>query len=95
MKLDVHTWADKCSFTSGDTVYCAEPIDLPAGAGLQRDIADGTPDRLLKIDLASGTVRSVTPEGFSSNVTSIKLSDDGSALFVADRTGNITKVPLF
>jgi len=95
VKLNVHTWADKCTFTGSDVVYCAEPVNLPTGAGLQRDIADTTPDRLVKIDLSSGTVRSVTPSGFGSTVKTMTLSDDGSALFVADAFGQITRVDLF
>ncbi|MEK7546173.1 MAG: hypothetical protein AAB554_03825 [Patescibacteria group bacterium] len=95
VKLDVHTWADKCTFTESDVVYCAEPLSLPVGAGLQRDIADATPDRLVKIDLSSGTVRGVTPAAFDSTVRTLTLSDDGSALFVVDAFGQITRVDLF
>lgn len=94
-KLAIRTWADKCTFAGNDTLYCAEPISLPPGAGLQRDIADDTPDRLLKVDLASGTVRNVTPEGFSATVNTIKVSDDGSSLFLVGSAGGVTKVDLF
>lgn len=94
-KLNVRTWADKCTFSGDDTLYCAEPVSLPVGAGLQRDIADDIPDRLLKIDLASGTVRNVTPDGFNGTVNTVKVSGDGSALFVVGTTGSVTKVDLF
>lgn len=95
VKLNIRTWADKCTFASADIMYCAEPRGLPSGAGLQRDIADGTPDRLVKIDLNSGVARNVTPDDFGSTVDSMTVSADGSSLFVADATGSITKVPLF
>jgi len=96
IKLNVRTWADKCTFADADTMYCAEPTSLPSGAGLQRNIADSTPDRLLKIDLNTGVARDINPaSGFSQTVTTMSVSDDGSALFVADSSGNITKVPLF
>ncbi|HTK60153.1 MAG TPA: hypothetical protein VL283_03025 [Candidatus Baltobacteraceae bacterium] len=94
-KLNVHTWADKCTFAGADVMYCAEPRSLPSGAGLQRDIADGTPDRLLKVDLNTGNVGYISSDDFSLSVSSISVSDDGSALFVADSTGSLTKVPLF
>lgn len=94
IKLDVNTWADKCSFTGGDIVFCAEPINLPRGAGLQRDIAASTPDRLVKIDLATGSVRNVTPSGFDSTVVSMKVSDDGLYMFAIDAFGRITKISL-
>lgn len=94
IKLDVHTWADKCSFTEANVVFCAEPVSLPRGAGLQRDIAASTPDRLVKIDLASGTVRNVTPSGFDSTIVSMKVSDDGLYMFAIDAFGRITKISL-
>jgi len=95
VKLNVRTWADKCTFAGPDVMYCAEPRSLPSGAGLQRDIADGTPDRLLRIDLNSGATRYVSPEDFGATVRSLSVSDDGSTLFVADTAGSITKVELF
>lgn len=99
VKLNVHTWADKCTFADSNTMYCAEPTSLPSGAGLQRDIADTTPDRLLKIDLTSGVTRNIKVAGGLDDeiptVQSMTVADDGSALFIADKFGRITKVPLF
>lgn len=94
VKLNVRTWADKCAFAEGDVLYCAEPVGLPDGAGLQRDIADGTADRLVRIDLGTGFIRNVTPAGFGANVRTMKLSDDGLSLIVVDRSGQLTNVPL-
>jgi hypothetical protein len=95
VKLPVRTWADKCTFAGSDVMFCAEPRNLPSGAGLQRDIADGTPDRIVRVDLNSGTTRTISAEAFNLTVSSMQVSDDGSSLFVADAAGRITKVPLF
>ena len=94
VKLNVSTWADKCTFGSDDVAYCAEPIGLPQGAGLQRNIADTLTDRVVRIDLASGSIRNVTPPGFAATVRTMKLSDDGLSLFVVDADGQLTNVPL-
>lgn len=95
VKLNVRTWADKCTFAGPDVMYCAEPRSLPSGAGLQRDIANDTPDRLLRIDLVSGSTRTVSPEEFGVTVRSLTVSDDGSELFVVGQSGAISKVELF
>ncbi len=52
--LQLNTWADKCTFSNDDTVYCAVPKDLPTGAGMSRSIANYNYDDLYKIDLKTG-----------------------------------------
>ncbi len=52
--LQVNTWADKCAFGGENTLYCAIPQELPNGAGMAREISDGTPDDVYKIDLTTG-----------------------------------------
>lgn len=95
VRLDVRTWADKCTFAGDDVMYCAEPVSLPSGAGLQRDIAAGTLDHLLKIDLTTGIARDITPVGFEATIDALTVAGDGNSLFVADSAGQLTKVDLF
>lgn len=52
--LQLNTWADKCTFSNDDTLYCAIPRNLPTGAGMSRSIANSNPDDLYKIDLKTG-----------------------------------------
>jgi hypothetical protein len=94
-KIAVRTWADKCTFSGESALYCAAPRELPAGAGLQRDIADGTPDRLLRIDLTTGSARDITPRGFDASVKAMTISEDGTEAFVIDGSGAVVRVPLF
>jgi hypothetical protein len=91
--LGVHTWADKCSFADATTVFCAVPDTLPQGAGLQRDIADGTPDHIVRIDLQSGTSRTVSQPA-AGNIKSVSVSADGSLLFMAGADGHLTQLKL-
>ena len=53
--LQLNTWADKCTFSNDETLFCAVPRDLPTGAGLSRDVARYNYDDLYKIDLRTNT----------------------------------------
>lgn len=93
-KLGVHTWADKCAFADADTVYCAVPDTLPQGAGLQRDIADGSPDHILRLDLKSGTALNVGRPEEDTSIGTITVASDGSALFFTDAQGHLRQMKL-
>ncbi len=93
--LNVQTWANKCTFQGDNSMYCAVPQDLPEGAGLQPAVADGTPDDLYRIDLATGLQTKIAvPEG-SHTIDSVMVTPDGSSLFFTDKgSGVINKVLL-
>lgn len=91
--LGIHTWADKCAFADSTTVYCAVPDTLPQGAGLQRDIADGTNDHVVRIDLSSGTSRTIDTST-NGRIRTLTVSSDGSTLFMDGADGRLTKTNL-
>lgn len=90
--LNVQTWPDKCAFGgTGGSVICAVPTFLPTGAGIQREIARGTPDELYEINLATGTTRllaqPVSANGLTQYaMTNLRLSANGEQLFFVDET---------
>ncbi|MDD4995297.1 MAG: hypothetical protein PHW53_02455 [Patescibacteria group bacterium] len=93
--LKVNTWADKCTFADNSTAYCAVPDYLPEGAGLQRDLANGIPDTIYKIDLASGRKTTVGKPEDASTIKQITLSSDGKYLFYVDQaTSRLNKMRL-
>jgi len=53
-KLNVDTWADKCTFYSDSKLYCAVPEKLDEGAGLFPELAKTTKDNLYQIDPTTG-----------------------------------------
>lgn len=61
--LQLNTWADKCTFSNDDTLYCAIPRNLPTGAGMSRSIANSNPDDLYKIDLKTGLKTPIALDG--------------------------------
>ncbi len=93
--LNVNTWADKCTFATDTTLYCAVPQSLPRGAGLQPDVANDTPDNIFRIDLTTGLQTQVAiPEG-SHTIGKIMLTPDRTALYFVDQTnGTINKIQL-
>lgn len=93
--IAINTWADKCTFSDQDTMYCAVPNELPRGAGLQPAIADGTPDTIYKINLNTGLqTRVAVPEG-QHTVGEIMLTPDKKTLYFTDKgTGVLNKIML-
>lgn len=90
LDLQLNTWPDKCAFNnSGSSLYCAEPVSLPRGAGLYPEVAKGVPDVFYRIDLNTGTkVPLAIPVGSQSSYSadSVWLSSDESLLYFIDST---------
>lgn len=93
--LSLNTWADKCSFADGNTLYCAVPQTLERGAGLQPDVADATPDDIYRVNLTTGAQTLIaTPEG-GHTVDKLMPSPDGKYLYFTDKgSGLINKIQL-
>jgi len=85
--LGLATWAHKCAFNkSGDTVYCAVPGELPEGAGLVSELAEGLRDDFYKIDVATGEISFLAEDAMGGyDVEDIYLSDDESYLYFIDK----------
>ncbi|MBI2444082.1 MAG: hypothetical protein HYV42_02470 [Candidatus Magasanikbacteria bacterium] len=82
--LRLNTWANKCTFGSEDTLYCAVPRELPRGAGMAPEIAT-SPDDIFKIDLATG-LRTAIPLGGDYQINTLSFTESGNKLFFTDRT---------
>ncbi|MFA5954847.1 MAG: hypothetical protein WC817_04945 [Patescibacteria group bacterium] len=93
--LSVNTWANKCTFSSNDRLYCAVPQSLPDGAGLTPDIAATIPDSIYEIDLKTGQKTLVGDPNVPITARSLYTSKDGSKLFIEDaQNGGIFTVAL-
>lgn len=93
--IGLDTWADKCAFQSGTTLYCAVPVTLPENAGLQRALSDATPDRLYRVDLVSGAVSLTAVPETDARMTDLSVSGDGSAVFFTNAfTGRLESIRL-
>lgn len=80
-RVSLNTWADKCSFTDESVVYCAVPRDLPANAGLQRELAQGLADDVYRVDLTSGRTRFVGTADSRASMQNLRVSSDERLLY--------------
>jgi hypothetical protein len=80
-KFEIKTWADKCTFASESTVYCAVPETLETGTGFLPNLADNTPDNFYKIDLQKGTQELIAQPLFPTTVDKMIVSEDAKTLY--------------
>lgn len=93
-KLNIDTWANKCSFSDRNTLYCAVPNKLEQGAGMFPQMAQNTPDTIYRINTTTGFKEQIAvPEG-EHTISQITTSEDGKTLFFNDSTGSIFKIKL-
>ncbi len=87
--LNLATWADRCTF-GATSAYCAVPGNLPAGAGFSRDLAQGLPDTVWQVDLATGNLnllgQPVNDQGKGITAGQLTVSPDGRYLYFTDST---------
>jgi hypothetical protein len=83
--LNVNTWPEKCSFSGDRFIYCGVPETLQSGAGIAPAIADGTPDKIYRIDTQTGAKTELPLQSEGHVVEKMFLSDDGQTLFFTDK----------
>ena len=91
-KLDITTWSDKCIFDSASSMYCAVPINLPYGAGLEPEANEVKVinDQIYHINLNTGVKRLIAiPEG-DHNVEHLMLNEQTNQLLFLDTNDNRT-----
>ncbi len=94
-RLNLQTWAEKCTFASNEEIYCAVPTNLDYGAGLMPALANQTPDYIYKINTKTGSKQLVAIPDHNITVGSMMISPDGSKLFLTDKnTGVIRQIKL-
>ncbi|MFA4942575.1 MAG: hypothetical protein WC564_03005 [Patescibacteria group bacterium] len=93
--LEINTWAEKCTFTSNQELYCAVPDSLERGAGLFPEMANRTQDSLYRINLATGVKQLIAVPDGKYNISNLVVSKDQQNLFFTDKnTQEIYKVNL-
>ncbi|MCX6744810.1 MAG: hypothetical protein NTX82_04775 [Candidatus Parcubacteria bacterium] len=94
-KLDLDTWADKCTFGGDNTIYCAVPKTLDMGSGFIPSMADSQPDNIYKISLLNGTKELIAQPLFDTSIGKMVVSQDKSILYVWDKnSGQIKEIRL-
>jgi len=94
-RLDLQTWASKCTIANEDTVYCAVPKSLPEGAGLFPQLANESTDNIYKINLNNGSKQLIAVPNQEYNINNIIVSQSEKYLYFTDSaTNNIHKINL-
>lgn len=94
-RLNVETWASKCSQSIGDSLYCAVPEDLPEGAGIFPAMAKTTVDRFYKINIKTGQKKLIAIPEQETSASSINVSRDEKFLyFIDNETEKINQIRL-
>ncbi len=94
-KLNLETWADKCTFSDNETVYCAVPRSLESSAGIFSTELDNSPCDIYKIDLKTGLKSLLAKPEKDSNIASLIISQDNRYLYFTDKaSGQIYQMKL-
>ncbi|MBI2415213.1 MAG: hypothetical protein HYV33_00955 [Candidatus Kerfeldbacteria bacterium] len=100
--LNLNTSVDKCTFNKvGSTVYCAVPVNPPAGGGIAPSLLNNVPHDIYKIDIHQGiAVKLATPAdpiaGTNLNgPTDLLVTDNEDVLYYREaNTGRLRRIVL-
>ena len=81
--IKLNTWAKKCSFGDDNTIFCAVPRTLPAGAGMSPSV-NSSYDDFYKVDLRTGAKTLIPTGDVSYSATSIYYDKAGNRLVFTD-----------
>ncbi|HNW55913.1 MAG TPA: hypothetical protein PKN62_02445 [bacterium] len=94
-RLNVNTWAEKCTFTGNDEIYCAVPTSLDYGAGFLPSLSNQIPDNIYKINIKTGSQQLIAIPENDTTIDSLFVSSDGSSLYFTDKNdSSINKINL-
>lgn len=82
--LGVNTWADKCAFADDRYIYCGVPTSIEKGAGFVPELADNTPDELLRIDTQTGLKQPIQTDSINI-ISSIFVGNNGNTLYFTNK----------
>ncbi|MBL7057727.1 hypothetical protein ISS03_00130 [Patescibacteria group bacterium] len=85
-RLNVETWASKCTIHDENNLYCAVPDELPKGAGIFPELAKTTNDNFYKIDIKTGTKKLIAIPESQVSASDLIVSDDGQYLYYKNNT---------
>ncbi|MCX6800489.1 MAG: hypothetical protein NT091_05080 [Candidatus Falkowbacteria bacterium] len=86
-RLNIETWASKCTFDNPKELLCAVPNELPSGAGMIPSLADSTIDSFYQIDTETGFKKLIAVPENNLSASNLVVSKDGESLYF---TNNIT-----
>lgn len=93
--LALRTWAEKCSFSGNNVVYCAVPKNMERGIGLYPRALGNTADDIWRVDLSSGERALIATPSEDHTIERIVISADERYLYFTDKiSGQLYKIQL-
>lgn len=74
-KINLNTWADRCTFAGNDVAICTAPATMPYGAGLEPLAVAGITDQIWAINLQTGQTALIAQPKNVSAIGNIMFSD--------------------
>ncbi len=90
-KIGLDTWADKCTFASETTVYCAVPRSLETGTGFMPSLANDNPDDIYKINILTGAKELIAQPVFPTSINSLIITENNDSLYWLENDSNQIK----
>lgn len=92
-RIELNTWAEKCSFYNNDIIYCGVPQYLEEMMGTNPNYAMDINDDIYRIDLNKNSIQKIITT--ERNVEKIMVSNDEKTLYFTDRrTGRLYQIDL-
>jgi len=86
--LSLNTWADKCTFSGNNKIYCAVPTSLPVGAGMNDQIANNIPDQIYEINLETGVKTLLANPDGNHTISNLIINEGLNYLMFTDQNNN-------
>jgi len=94
-KLNIETWANKCTFANNTELYCAIPQNLEKGAGLFPELADNSVDYLYKINTKNGLKKLIAIPDQDFSISKLIISKDNQYIYFTDKsTGGLHQIKI-
>lgn len=94
-KLNIETWANKCTFANNTELYCAVPQNLEKGAGLFPELSENSIDHLYKINTKTGLKKLIAIPDQNFNISNLIISEDNQYIYFTDKlSGNLHQIKL-
>jgi hypothetical protein len=94
--IGLETWADRCTFSGSQQVFCSVPESMPFAAGMEPSLTNEVRDQIWSINIANGQRTLIAQPNELTKVNKIMASPENpDQIFLSDAlTGKIYKLDL-
>lgn len=87
--VGLQTWADRCSFSGNDRVFCSVPESMPFASGLEPSLTDSINDQVWSINIRTGQKTLIAQPDEVTKIDKILVSPENpNQVFLSDAVTN-------